>query len=339
MTVEEKVRNIQSIIEYQNVSIKLYFITREIKDGVKARDKIIDKYRFKCWNVDISKDLYSFFLRIAKNKLNSIVKSEDYDLEPYAVISDDLSDKLYTYALNNALSFSDVVNKQLVYDDIIESITSLTQIKKKLWAYTLKFVIPEKHVLIFRKLSQGKIVTDQPQTTGGKISSFFDSRTSKLEAVIKESINFDDKLDCLYFNEEFLIFRKIGFEQIVGLEDDFIESANQVIDIIKDTNLVEGIENIEKELKESRSLLKTLSYIGKKGNHQNLNNTKIASMKKVLKQFEGKELETTTNGKLIIKSKRDVRDFIKLLNDYYKQGVIFKKYYGTNSGQLLKNPN
>ena len=43
----------------------------------------------------------------------------------------------------------------------------------------------------------------------------------------------------------------------------------------------------------------------------------------------------TDDGKLLIEDKNDVGYFIKLLNDYYKQGMVSGKFYGTNSGQLL----
>lgn len=334
MKVKAKLNDIRTILDDPTVSINLFFITREIKEGVAKSAKVIDKYCFKAWSVDVSPDLVKFFINVAKKQVNRVNTSDDYELEPYSVIGDDLSNKLYTYALNNALSFSDVVSTQLV-SGTPKSITSLAQIKSDLWAYTLKFTTANNSALIFRKLSKGKVVTADPQSMTEKVSSFFDSNTSELKVSIQESISFDDKLDCIYINSEFLIFHKSGFENIVGMEEEFKEAASGVLDIIKETGLIEGIEHIEQQLKVSRALLKTLSNIGKKGNHQSFDANELEKMKSVLHQFEGKELKMTDDGKLLIEDKNDVGYFIKLLNDYYKQGMVSGKFYGTNGGQLL----
>lgn len=338
MPVKEKIQEINAIIDDPNVSVNLYFITRDVKEGIAKSAKVIDKYCFNSWSIDMAQDLVDFFVGIARKQIVKTLKSDNYELEPYSVISDDLSNKLYTYALNNALSFSDVLTNQLV-EDKTRSITSLNQIRENLWAYTLKLTSSEKSAFIFRKLSKGKVVTDQAQKVGEKISSWFDTSTSELKVSIQDNISFDDKLDCIYINKEFLILRKSGFEQIVGLEEEFKQAANDVLDIIRRTSLIEGIEHIEGQLKESRSLMKTLSNIGKKGNHQNFNQSELKKMQKVLQTFEGKDLKFTDEGKLLLEDKNDVSYFIKLLNDYYKQGVVSGKFYGTNSGQLLSLPN
>lgn len=334
MPVKAKLNDIRTILNDPSISINLFFITREVKDGVAKSAKVIDKYCFKAWNVDISADLVKFFTEVAKKQVEKVNNTKDYELEPYSVINDDLSNKLYTYALNNALSFSDVVNNQLIGDNP-KSISSLTQIKSDLWAYTLKITTSDNFALIFRKLSKGKVVTADPQSMTERVSSIFDSSTSELKVSTQESISFDDKLDCIYINNEFLIFHKSGFENIVGMEEEFKEAASDVLNIIKETELIEGIELIENQLKESRALLKTLSNISKKGNHQNFNSSELEKMKSVLRQFEGKDLKMTHDGKLLLENKIDVGYFIKLLNDYYKQGMVSGKFYGTNSGQLL----
>lgn len=334
MQVKTKLNDIRAILDDPTVSINLFFITREVKDGVAKSAKVIDKYCFRAWSVDISPDLVCFFINVAKKQINRVNDSDNYELEPYSVIGDDLSNKLYTYALNNALSFSDVVSNQLI-GGTPKSITSLSQIKNDLWAYTLRFTTSNNSALIFRKLSKGKVVTSDLQSITERVSSIFDSSTSELKVSTQDSINFDDKLDCIYINNEFLVFHKSGFENIVGMEEEFKEAANDVLDIIKETELVEGVEHIEDQLKWSRSLLKTLSSIGKKGSHQNFDVNELEKMKDVLHKFEGKELKMTDEGKLLIEDKNDVGYFIKLLNDYYKQGMVSGKYYGTNSGLLL----
>lgn len=334
MIVNEKLTKARKILENKPISLNLFFVTREVKDGISKSAKVVDKYCFKAWSVDASPDLDEFFLKNLSKQLDRVVESEGYELEPYEVISDDVPNKLYSYALNNALSFSEVVTDQIIPGSS-RSITSLASVKKNLWAYSLKITSPRGCFLMFRKLSKGKVVTDQDQTMKEKISSYFDSSTAELKASLQESITFDDKLDCIFIDNEFFVFRKSGFENIVGLEEDFNEAANDVIDIVEATDLIDGVEHIKASLKESRSLLKTLSNIAKKGHHHNLNHEEIKKMKEVLHRFEGKELKSTREGRLLLEDKNDVGYFIKLLNDYYKQGLVSGDVYGTHGGRLL----
>jgi len=336
MTATTKINSILDIVNAKNVSLNLFFVTRVKKEGVSSRAKVIDKYDFKADRIDISSDMEKYFKDTCKNQLEKVLKITDYSLEEYSVISDDLKNKLYTYALNNALSFSDVITNQLIKNKV-GTISSLKEIKKKLWAYCIKVEADGEVAFIFRKISAGKVVTDNAQGFMSKISAKFDTNDAELKAVKEESISFDDKLDCIFYNDQFLILAKSGFEQIVGLEEDFIEAANEVINLLQKTDLIEGIEHISDSLKGSRALLKTLANIGKKGNHTTFDASEIQKMKETLMRFENKDLKISDSGKLVIEDKDDVADFIKLLNDFYKQGIVTGKYYGTNSGQIIES--
>ncbi len=335
MPAKSKLDNIINIINDDKVSLKMYFITRHLKNGINKTAKMIDRFTFQANSIDTSSELNDFFIKTAKKQLEKAKSTDGYHLEEYSVITDDLNNKLYTYALNNALSFSDVITNQLLPGKT-KTIDSLKSVKNNLWAYCLKLEGNSNTAFLFRKSSSGKIATDEAQTKLEKISSFFDLNDAELKITANETISFDDKLDCIYFNNEFLILRKAAFEQIVGLEEEFIQSAKDVISIIKDADLVVGIEQIENNLNTSRSLLKTLSSIGKKGNHTGFDKNELDKMKNVLKRFEGIELKTNPEGKLILENPNDAAYFIKLLNDYYKQGVITGKFYGTNSGQPIQ---
>ncbi|MEO3988130.1 Kiwa anti-phage protein KwaB-like domain-containing protein [Plesiomonas shigelloides] len=335
MPAKKKLSEIIEIIHSESVTFKLFFITRHVKDGVGKNDKVIDKYTFKANSIDMSSDVCDFFKNNSKTQLEKLTKIDGYDLESYNVITDDLGNKLYTYALNNTLSFSDVIFDQLLTNNI-GSITSLKEIKKDLWAYCLKVTNSNNQAYLFRKMSSGKVTTDEPQNKKEKISSWFDSNDSELKVINSETVSFDDKLDCIYFNSEFLVIRKSGFEQIVGLEEEFLTVANDVISVIESTNLVVGVEHIKLNLGKSRALMKTLANIGKKGNHSEFNSDEITKMKDALKRFEGKELKVSKDGKLVLENSVDVGYFVKLLNDYYKMGVITGKFYGTNSGSVIE---
>ena len=317
----------------------LYLVIRKLKKGIAKSKKVLDKYDFHLKKVDINKELKVFFKSNLLKQLEKTIHKKDLEITDYSVIDDDLSHKLYTYSLNNALSFSKVIKNEFIRKDI-ENISSLKEIKEDLWAYSLKVEIGDeednKYFYSFRKISKGKIGTDENnKTIKEKITALFDINDSKLEVLKKETINFDDKVDCVYINGQFYIFSKSQFETIVGLEEEFKQNADNVISILESNNLIEGIEIIKENLSISKSLLKTLANIAKKGNHNNFNSNEIIKMKEAFKKFEGKELKMKDN-KILIEDTKDMTNFVKLLNDYYKQGIITGKYYGTNSGRLLE---
>lgn len=133
------------------------------------------------------------------------------------------------------------------------------------------------------------------------------------------------------------MINKSSFELILGLEEEFAEAASQVIGVIRETGLIVGLDLVETEIMEKRSLLKILCNIGKKGTHMTLDADEVEKMKNTIRMFEHAELKLTTDGKILLENNEDVGRFVKLLNDYYKQGVVSGKYYGTNSGSPISS--
>lgn len=149
------------------------------------------------------------------------------------------------------------------------------------------------------------------------------------------AISFDDKIDCLYLDEQFYVFKKKSFEAIVGLEDEFHEVAHQSLESMKSSDIVVGLEIIENEMIFMPSVRKTMTSIRQKGNDKDLSKEEVHSMNDVLKKFDGVEFTINAEGKIVLENTADARNFLKLLNDYYKQGMTTKKYYATDSGSLV----
>lgn len=325
----------ETLSSVQQFDLKLYFITRHLKSNVKHYAKVLDKYDFKLNKIDINSDVQDYFMKVLQNQLNFALNSPDLEMREYSVIGDDLSGTIYTYALNNALSFSKVITEQLSNPVSLHAISNLKEIKDELWAYCVKVTIADETILSFRKSSQGKVTTATPQDIMSKMSALFDSNDAELKLIKEDCINFDDKIDCIYLDNKFFVFKKGGFEQIVGLEEELQENAKSVIAVIEATNLVEGLDNLKDKLLESKTLLKSLSSIAKKDRQNQINEEEIRRMQEVLMHMEKRELKITNDGKIKLEEIGDIRDFVKLLNDFYKQGLVTGKYYGTNSGEII----
>ncbi len=302
----------------QNLQMQLYLVCRNLKPEFKASAKVLDKYDFSLLRVDLSNDLNSFFANIVKTQLSFAINKPDLEMCNYSIIDDDLGNKIYTYALNNALSFSKIITSDLSQPTAIKSLLSLEEIKDDLWAYCIKTTLDnEQSFFSFRKSSKGKVSIDKEAGILNKISAMFDSSDAELKVFHQNTINFDNKIDCIFFENEFYVFKKSNFELIAGLEEEYKEQANAIIENLEGTNLIEGISELKDEILERKSLLKTLISISKKGNDCSFDSNEIDKMKKVLKQMEGKDLKISKEGKVQIADIKDLNNFVKLLNDYY----------------------
>ena len=103
---------------------------------MRSNTRAIDKYDFNVKKVSLSSDVSDYFKSVLSNQIITHSSREDIEVKPYTVIDDDIDNKIYTYALNNALSFSKVVTEH-VKSDKISSINSLEEIKDNYPKYVI----------------------------------------------------------------------------------------------------------------------------------------------------------------------------------------------------------
>ncbi|ENP7460609.1 DUF4868 domain-containing protein, partial [Vibrio fluvialis] len=334
---------LEDLLEYaeelkvdKKAKVSLYFITRHLKPGMSRTAKVLDKYDFKLTQAPISPDIAKFFKDTLSNQISSHASKDDVEFKQYTVIDDDLDNKIYTYALNNAISFSNVINEHIKADNI-PVMGKLNDIQSELWAYCIKVQRNKEFTYSFRRISKGKVTTNEPQDLKQKLSAIFDKTGGELKEFDGSVVSFDDKIDCIYIDEQFYVFHKKSFEAIVGLEEEFKEAAVKTLKIIEECNMVEGLDIIEKAIVHKPSLRKTLTHIAEKGNHTSLDVNEVQSMNEVLRKFQNTEFKINDDGKIVLETEADGKNFLRLLNDYYKQGMTTKKYYATDSGSIV-NP-
>ncbi|CTU19856.1 DUF4868 domain-containing protein [Escherichia coli] len=336
LKLEELLEYAEQIKDNEKAKITLYFVTRHLKSGMSKAAKVTDKYDFKVVKAPIAPDIADFFKSTLSNQIISHASKDDIEMKNYTVIDDDIDNKIYAYAMNNAISFSKIINED-IKNDRLNVLNSLSEVQEDLWAYCIKVQNGLELTYSFRKISKGKVTTNEPQNIGQRVFALFDKSDKELRAFDGSAINFDDKIDCIYIQNKFYVFHKKSFESIVGLDAEFTEAAQKTLNTIKEFDLVDGLEIIEQAILHKPSLRKTLAHIAEKGNHTTLNKDEVQSMNGVLKMFQDEEFTINDEGKIIIEDERQGRNFLRLLNDYYKQGMTTKKYYGTDSGNLV-NP-
>ncbi len=330
------------IKETKKEDVKLHFITRILKAGIGKRDKTLDKYVFKVYQIDVDDEIRAYLYDLSIKELERTL-SKDYTLVDYDPISDDV-DHLFSYKLKaETSSFSDVVVNQLGKElPKVESIDGIVSENEELWAYCIGFldVISSSWIYTFRKIMISKIVIDEKNDTSKnivwrQIRTIFDSSSKKLTLMKGEAVTLDKQIDCLYWEDTFYVLKKVPFEQIVGLQEEYHVKANGVVKEMLKTGLIDGLDTIEEELKTNTSLHKKLVKLQQNGGLEKLDATHIKKMEKVCKRY-GEAIPLGTDGHIKIDGRKDFETVIKAMCDYYKKGEISGKSYGTFSGRELK---
>lgn len=317
----------------------LYFITRVLKPDVKKSSKVMDKYVFKVYQIDVNEDIRDHLHKLSQEQL-AYLASKKSELQDYDVITDD-TQQLFTYQMTNkAMSFADVVNKQLKSQPPkIQSLEGII-VSEELWAYCVGFYQNGSDwIYTFRKILSGKVAIDE--NDGNKKSALqkalrtvFNTKSQKLELIQGETVNLDKQIDCVYYADTFYIAKKTQFEQIVGLEEEYKAQASEVIKELEDTKMIEGLEVLKKQIDENPSIHKKLVRLSKIGNYRELDTKVIKQMQKVCK-LHGDKLKLK-DGKLFIEDENDIDLALKMLGDYYKRGEVSGKAYGTFAGKQLQ---
>jgi hypothetical protein len=316
----------------------LYFITRVLKPDTKKTSKVLDKYLFKVYQIDVNNEIREHLYSLTKVQLDFLTKRKT-ELHEYDVISDD-TEQLFTYSMtNSAMSFADVVNNQLKSrPPRIKSLEEII-IEEELWAYCVGFHNKGiDWIYTFRKILSGKVAIDEKE--GNKrnvlqktIRTIFNSRSQKLELIEGETVNLDKQIDCIFYEDTFYIAKKTQFEQIVGLEEEFRIQASEVIAELEETNMIEGLEILAQQIEINPAIHKKLVRLSKIGNYKDLDEKTIKKMQKVCRQY-GDNLKLK-GAKLFIEDESDIDLALKMLSDYYKRGEVSGKAYGTFAGKQL----
>ena len=323
--------------------LQFYFITRVLKEGVSKRTKVLNKFIFNLYQVDINDEIREHLHKLSIDQLEYLQK-KNYEIQDYDVISED-TDQIFTYQMQNkAMAFADVINNKLPNKSQIKKIQNIESIvlDEDLWAYSVGFENDGEWIYSFRKIIKSKVAIDENEGNQKSvrqkiIRTIFNTQSNKLELIHGETVNLDKQIDCVYYNDAFYIFKKTNFEQITGLTEEFKIEAETVVSELIQTNMIEGVDIIAEEVANNPSIHKKLVRLQKLGNYQNMTTESLLKMKEVAETF-GETLKSK-NGKILIEEKKDIDTALKILCDYYKEGKVSGKDYGTYAGKQLIHQN
>lgn len=328
------------IKEVDKTDTHLFFITRKLKPGTRKNTKSSDKYDFFIYKVDSDNEIRDFLKLSAKQQIEKAI-SKGVEISEYTVISDDV-DQVFTYQLKDkASSFAKILSERLVHHSQIPSLIDLkeTATDEELWAYCVGFNQLDDWIYTFRKIKPSKVGIDENDNHNKGffkklIRTQFNTKSTKLEVLENETISFDKQMDCIYYKELFYVLHKFDFENMIGMADELKELAFHTIGEIEKLGLLDGIEILTNETVANPSLHRRLVRLSKINLYQNLSQETMSKMQSVALEL-GKDLKIK-DGKIVIENNIDVHIVVELFSDYYKEGRISGKQYGTYSGKELK---
>lgn len=288
---------------------KLSLITRRLKDK---------KPIYTTYKIDWSEGLKDFFQGIIKKELEGIIRKEDEEIVDYQVVTDSLEEEnnIYKYKIEESMSFFNVIEEDLANRGRLGYITDLKSIKNKIWGYAVTVNLSEgSDIHFFKKTSKSKIFTETPGSFMGKVKCKFDPTDTTLYPVVGDTIEFDHKIDCLFYDGHFYILNKKNFEILVNVEEEFKIKANEIIKDLNKLVKIEGINVLETEVEKDKRYLKRVISIASKNDCSNIDKQRLDKMM-VVSQELGLDFKME-NENIIIESKKDVDTFLKMLDKFY----------------------
>lgn len=337
----EKTQLVDIINNASENNLKMYFVTRILKEGIKKNSKVSDKYLFKVYQIEITNEIRGYLYTLSSKQFEKIANKKELVFVEYDVISDD-TENLFTYDMKNKVSsFADVVYNQL--KDSPQKITNLNEIlvNENLWAYCLEFQLDSNESFYtFRKINPGKVGVDESDNNDKKgvfntIRTYFDNNTNKLAMLKSETVYLDKQVDCIFYEDTFYVLKKFSFEQILGLQEDYKLKALDIADSIAKHSCFGEVKLLLAKVESNPSVHKKLIKLEKIGHLNSLDERK---MKKLVSLGKKKKTELNIkDGKIVFETETDIDNAIKLLCDFYKTGDYSGIPYGTFAGKIQQD--
>lgn len=325
--------------------VHMYLVERKSKPNAKVKDKPSEKFEYIPLQINLSKEL----LPVVQGMLQEVIKrkiKENVEIKPYEVI-DDTEDKLQTYSdLGKIISFQEFLNARLGGEiKPLDSFEEINQLEKA-WALCYGFYHNEKKNWLYciKKLAPRNMVVDIDTSTSVKdamkngFTSLFDTTTKTLKPFHGFSLNIEPSIDMIYFDEHIYIFRKKAFEDITSLTEEFEVLANELVTEVEQIDFIDGLEHLSKIINSKPAFRNKLIKAKNIGNIDFLK-----TCKDIKKEFQraGNKLEIKfkydLSGKITASNEEEAESIIKVLSEYYKEGIFAGKIFESSAGRLKNN--
>lgn len=336
---------LKELKEYtESNTVHMYIIERKKRPGAKTKDRASEKFEYIPLQISLSSEL----VPIVQGMLNRVIERKVHDnavIQDYVVI-DDTENKIQTYTdFGKIAGFQEFLNKRLnVEIRPIENLEELEDLEKawalcygfyhegkKDWLYCIKKLAP-------RNMTVGIETSNNiGEAIKNGLSSLFDLKTQTLKPFNGFSLNIEPSIDMVYYKSTIFIFKKKGFEDLTSLTEEFENLANDLVAEVEAIDFIEGISHVAKVILEKPAFRNKLIKAEEIGNLEFLK-----TCKNIKTEFNraGKKLNIKfkfdKEGKVIAEDEEGAKDIIKVLSEYFKEGIFGGKVFESPAGRLKK---
>jgi hypothetical protein len=308
----------------QGHRVRLYLVTRTIKQGNSKRARKLDKYEYNCLSINTDKNIQKELFNLFAENVTDCANKDKFSIEKYSIVTDDIEKKILLYTEKERISsFMHIVDEDLKDSSELTPVTDISNIAENLWAYIIEISLNDQIVCGLRKMSPSKVLVSEK---GNVISASFKMKEKSLVLSNEQSIVFDKRLDVLYVDDIFYVIQKNNFEKIVGLESEYIEEAKLVVDKIMHSSNIEISSDFDLlgEVESKNRFIRKFTKI--KNEIDKIDSNRIKKMQKIASSFGLKNF-IVNKGKIIINNDEELDTVVKLIDDHYLSSQQTDKKY------------
>lgn len=285
-------------------NVNLYYILKNRKDK--------DNVDYRVENIKIDKSIGSFFLDNVSSFIDKKLALNEEKIEYLDYDPDTNIDR--NIVLKIAKTEVDLVEEYLEKLESLQQSDSKKLKQKNLWGYIVYF--NDIDLYMFKKTSSGKVTLKSKGILNAVISD------GVLNAVENDLISFDDKVDCLLFKDDILIFNKHNFEKVFDFFDKMFEIVKDKINDLKNKGYVKDTDNLFLNCKNDARKIKKLRTILKS---EALNSIKKEKFSSINEEF-GLGLSFDDDGNIEVDEEKSWQILALLNDDYLNSGLTELNY-------------
>ncbi len=330
--------NLISFVETEKVGIELYFLYREKQEhffeilradleGTVTKTQLenvfVNKIKRQLLNKDSDEATVDW-------KLKHINEVDDSKNTFYYFPNVDTTDEDAFHVPEEFLEFASIQDKDY---DTFKLFKHELHVLENVVSIFVRLRIDNKQILLYKHKFPFDILSKSSTSILKLINIDHKSRFS-LEK--EQLLQINDKIDFMYVGNSFIIFNLKLLEGRYGFNDRYLKNAKHSIQVIKEKNILIGVEKLE-ELSQKVSFSKKLMKV--KSDNEVLCKP-ISAIKKFLSEYKTKDGKHSLSKRIKYEPKMNkfqvdtnvaAQDFIRLLSDQFLNSELTNKPYVSES--------
>jgi hypothetical protein len=315
--------------------IRLFLITRDVREGVPRSKKDIYKYRYRTYHLQVDSAIREF---VQSRFVDQLRRARNAEVSDYRVIDDDEARVRILDASEKQFSFMEVFRDHILRIDQLHDVRDFNDLQGEVWAYVFSFTSPDgMSVYSLNKLGGGKVAGDARDVNrrSGRFNALFNTRDSRLELVPYPTVSLERIGAAFYYDERFYIINKAQFEQIAGIEEDFAAVALSAVESVAQSELFQGLDLVIARMSQSSRLMKRLANLTAVEGLTEVSAERLERMKVIADRFK-LSFRRDADGRVLIENQDDLDAVVELLEDFYVQSEQTGFDYGSRTKRRVR---